>query len=76
MDSVGFHKLPDTSNLTVSLCQRQAYDEAVNMMRRSQDLVWLQHFFLVTVAVHSCIHSLNLFFRTLEDSFHVFSVCS
>ena len=26
----------------------------------------------VTVAVHSCAHSLNLCFKILEDSFHVF----
>ena len=45
----------------------------MNMMRRRS--VWQQDFVKdnsIIVAVHSCAHSLNLCFKKLEDSFHVF----
>ena len=45
----------------------------MNMKRRRSGVAarfWKDN--LVTVAVHSCAHSINLCFKILKDSFHIF----
>ena len=74
MGSVGLFNLPDTRATSQHLYSKDRLMMELQICRKEEQV--LAATFgkgnSVTVAVHCCAHSLNLCFKTLEDSFHVF----